>query len=235
MSKYTTEVRFICENFAGLEKSISYIRTLEVIEKARPKIFSFKYPIFDEKYRAVLETKILKHFYTREIGFETVGLWILKLDTLMNEIMPYYNEMYKSTLYKFNPLYNVDLHTTHELKRDKNSNEKGNIKNGDIHNISDDVDTAYSDTPQGSLSDVKNHKYLTEFTNNTQDFHETRTTISQSDINNVAKSLDQYTEYVFGKTAGKSFAQMILDFRKYIINVDIMLLNDLDELFMQIY
>ena len=47
MSKYTTEVRFICENFAGLEKSISYKRTLEVIEKARPKIFSFKYPIFD--------------------------------------------------------------------------------------------------------------------------------------------------------------------------------------------
>ena len=107
MSKYTTQVRFICENYAGLTESVGYGKVDEIIASARKKVFDFPYPIFDETYRNVLETKILKHFYTREIGAETVGLWKLWLNTKMNEIMPYYNKLYKSELLDFNPLYDV--------------------------------------------------------------------------------------------------------------------------------
>lgn len=109
MSKYTTEVRFICENAAGLTESSGYSRIDEVINKAIPAVFSFDFPIFDEAYRNVLCKKILKHYYTREICEETVGLWKLRLDTRMNEIMPYYNQLYKSELIEFNPLYDVDI------------------------------------------------------------------------------------------------------------------------------
>ena len=72
MSKYTTEVRFICEHYAGLDESEGYANVEEIIERARPKVFDFDYPIFDSSYKPILETKILKHYYTREIGFETV-------------------------------------------------------------------------------------------------------------------------------------------------------------------
>ena len=78
MSKYTTEVRFICEQASGLTESTGDYKT--VIERARTKIFDFDFPIYKESYRSVLETKILKHYYTREIGLETVGLWKLKLN-----------------------------------------------------------------------------------------------------------------------------------------------------------
>ena len=69
MSKYTTEVRYICEHFSDLNESVGYYKVNEVIEKSRGKIFNFDYPIFDEKYRSVIETKILKHYYTREMCF----------------------------------------------------------------------------------------------------------------------------------------------------------------------
>ena len=118
MSKYTTELRFICETSAGLTDSEGYTSTRDIIEKSRAKIFDFDYPIFDEKYRSVLETKIIKHYYTREIAAETVGLWKLWLDERMNNIMPYYNQLYKSELLEFNPLYDTDI-TTDSNRKEK--------------------------------------------------------------------------------------------------------------------
>lgn len=118
MSKYTTELRFICETSAGLTDSEGYTSTKEIIEKSRKKIFDFDYPIFDENYRSVLETKIIKHYYTREIGAETVGLWKFWLNERMNRIMPYYNQLYKSELLDFNPLYDTDI-TTDSNRKEK--------------------------------------------------------------------------------------------------------------------
>ena len=118
MSKYTTELRFICETSAGLTDSEGYTSTRDIIEKSRAKIFDFDYPIFDEKYRSVLETKIIKHYYTREIAAETVGLWKLWLDERMNNIMPYYNQLYKSELLEFNPFYDTDI-TTDSNRKEK--------------------------------------------------------------------------------------------------------------------
>lgn len=116
MSKYTTEVRYICENVLNLEHSEGQLSVNQIVQQAAPLIFDFDFPIFDEAYRPTLCTKILKHFYTREIGEETVGLWKLRLDTKLNEIMPYYNKLYLSGVREFNPLFDVDLTTEHEGK-----------------------------------------------------------------------------------------------------------------------
>lgn len=125
MSKYTTELRFICETSAGLTDSEGYTSTRDIIEKSRAKIFDFDYPIFDENYRSVLETKIIKHYYTREIAAETVGLWKLWLDERMNNIMPYYNQLYKSELLEFNPLYDTDITTdsNRKIKHEENTTD----------------------------------------------------------------------------------------------------------------
>lgn len=123
MSKYTTEVRFICESVTGLDSSADYDDIDTVIAAAVPLIFSFDFPIFDNTYRSVLCSKILRHYYTREIGVETYGLWKLKLQTRLNEIMPYYNKLYESELYAYNPLYDVDLITTNSgSKTGENTN-----------------------------------------------------------------------------------------------------------------
>lgn len=111
MSKYTTEVRYLCEMEAGLDKSYGYQKIDDIIQAAIPRIFDFDFPVYDEKYRNVLCTKILRHFYTREIGEETYGLWKLRLETKLNEIMPYYNKLYKSGLEEFNPLWDTQMKT----------------------------------------------------------------------------------------------------------------------------
>lgn len=123
MSKYTTEVRFICEHSAGLTESAGYSAIDEVIGKAIPNVFSFNFPIFDEAYRDILCRKILKHYYTREICEESVGLWKLRLDTRMNEIMPYFNKLYKSELLEFNPFYDTDLIRKANRDNESNGNE----------------------------------------------------------------------------------------------------------------
>lgn len=189
MSKYTTEVRYICETAADLEESGEYASVNTIIQSALPKVFNFSFPIFDEAYRNVLETKIIKHYYTREIGMETVGLWKLKLDTKLNEIMPYFNQLYKSELLTFNPFYDVDLTTDHKLTRNETADQTGQIVTTDNVDITENNDNSmeststlkntsgntsdstnnntkthfdkYSDTPQGQLTNVENGTYLT--------------------------------------------------------------------------
>lgn len=116
MSKYTTEVRFICETAAGLSESVGFSDVESVLEKSWDKIFSPYIPFYKEEKRSELCQKILAHYYTREIGFETVGLWKLNLNRKMNEIMPYYNEIYKTLDLEYSPLQDVDYFEHHENK-----------------------------------------------------------------------------------------------------------------------
>ena len=216
MSKYTTELRFICETSAGLTDSEGYTSTRDIIEKSRAKIFDFDYPIFDEKYRSVLETKIIKHYYTREIAAETVGLWKLWLDERMNNIMPYYNQLYKSELLEFNPLYDTDITTdsNRKINHEENSTDKNvrtdnlNNKNTRTDNLStqnshEDHDTdsgtndnltAYSDTPQNGLKGVTELNYLTNATKVNGSDNKKHDNNGSYNIKNTGTQIDDATQ-----------------------------------------
>lgn len=327
MSKYTTEVRFICEEAAGLTSSVGYLGVNDVINTALPNVFNFDFPIFDETYRPILEKKILKHYYTREIGLETVGLWKLFLDTKLNEIMPYYNQLYKSELISFNPMYDVDLTRDHQLKRlediketgtqESDTNRNGTLdtianKTGTTHDTSlttdhgtanqdisnqktvhgtngdtTDVTTTvshvdkFSDTPQGALDGLKNDTYMSEarivddtntsktIVSGNDDINENNTgnTTTETDAtsdttsdgrttqnetinttntdkeNRVAtqntnknlNSIDDYIEHVTGKTSGVSYSKLLNEFRETFLNIDMLIINDLSDLFMNLW
>lgn len=291
MSKYTTEVRYICEVAAGLDVSTDYKGVEDVIKKALPVVFDFSFPIFDENYRSVLETKILKHFYTREIGLETVGLWKLKLDTKLNEIMPYFNQLYKSQLYAFNPFYDVDLtrkhridgsgtkdtdttnntETEHRITVDENGSANSNgsgsstseSANASVSVNTDAFSERYSDTPQGALTDLKADKYLTNATlrDDNKNANENNTgndkTSTKSDVENTENkntetngnnsttvngnisstltNTEDYLETVQGKNGGSSYSKLLMEYRETFINIDMMVLNELEDLFMQLW
>ena len=114
-------MRTICEVNGGYDESQGFDNVEEVINKAIPNIFNFDFPIYDPSYKNVLCHKILLEYYTREIAFETVGLWKLKLRSKLNKIMPYYNQLYKSELLEFNPFYDVDLEKTYNKKGDESN------------------------------------------------------------------------------------------------------------------
>lgn len=129
MAEYTTEVRSICEFYAGLKESVGQNQVIQIIERSRDKIFNFPYPMFDENYKSVLESKILSHYYTREISEETVGLWQLRLYSKMNEIMPKYNKLYELEAKKINPLATIWKETQGNKKGNKEETDDRSIKN----------------------------------------------------------------------------------------------------------
>lgn len=146
MAKYTTSVRSICEVNSGLDESKGQANVNDIIANSRDKIFDFTYPIYDENYRPVLESKILKHYYTREICAETVGRWKLFLDARMNEIMPYYNKLYESELLRFNPLYDVDYTRTSNRVGNQTGAESGTSGNTNIDLMTGNVTDTASNT-----------------------------------------------------------------------------------------
>lgn len=108
------------------------IELRKLIEQGYPLDLE-SYPIFDESYRPYLNRKIVDHFYFREIGQETPDRFNFFLRRTMNEIMPYYNQMYESELMKYDPLateyYIRQRDDTLNVSRE--TNEKGNRKVGE--------------------------------------------------------------------------------------------------------
>lgn len=270
MSKYTTQVRYICEAAAGLSESEGANKVGDIIAAARTKIFDFDYPIFDPLYKPVLETKILRHYYTREIGSETVGLWKLWLEDTMNLIMPYYNKLYNSELLNFNPLYDVDLTIDHSKEGSgENSRTEGvdETKTGTFtgRNVEDRQDSGttdannwslYSDTPQGGINGlIDDDDPLTEnnyLTNATRDIeHGTQSNTGNTTTNTTNSTNDtigrdttesgnytnteDYLEHVRGKRGGITYAKMLMEYRDTFLNIDKMIINDLKELFLNLW
>lgn len=155
MSTYTTELRYILESYAGLDSSTEYPSIDKVIEKARTKLFDFSYPIFDESYRSHLESLICLHYYRREIGFETVGLFKMYLERTMKEIMPFYNQLYKSQLLEFNPFYDVDITRDHVNKHNGEETSKSDSSansSGTNSDSSTNVDKIVDNSTEGTSS-----------------------------------------------------------------------------------
>ena len=142
MSNYTTQLRTIIEMNSSKKRG-GYSDIQAQITEARPKIFDFPYPIFDNNYKEPLERKILTHFYTREICEETVGLWKLRLADKMNEIMPYYNQLYESELLKFNPFHDIDYVMTHKGRANERKMQNAEQNTDADTDFTEGVDTTY--------------------------------------------------------------------------------------------
>lgn len=207
MSKYTTELRYICESITGLTESKGVNSVNDIIKQAAPLIFSFDFPIYKEEHRLELECKILKRYYTREIGAETYGRWKLFLDERMNSIMDYYNKLYESAELEFNPM--VDYKVTRRGTNSSNSRSSGTSRN------------LYSDTPQGGLTGIEQEKYLTNASKDTS--------------NGEASGNGSYDETVEGLAGGRSPASLLKEYRNTILNIDNMIVDELSDLFMNIW
>lgn len=236
MSKFTTQVRFICETSAKLTESSGFNDIEPVLDKSWDKIFS-DFPIFDEKYRPELCKKILRHYYTREICCETVGRWKLFLSDKMKNIMPYYNQLYQSELLKIQPLVSVDRSVSHD---GHGSDSKNTVRVGaNSSNSRTDGNTNtwsyYSDTPQGGINGLDSNDYLTNATHNigtdgTTSTLNGATTENDSEVGNRS---DGYVDKILGYEGNQS--EMLLKFRETFLNIDMMVIDELKDLFFTIY
>lgn len=223
MSKYTTTIRSIVET--GYDLGLK------------------EYPIFDEVYREVLNKKIIDHYYFREIGLETVALFKHFLNARMNEIMYNYNELYKMQKRIFDAGLdsNVNLTETYEKVSDGESKA---IASGTSDSISESTVSSKNknlrqDTPQGKLKqgDLDSQEYATEliFDNNDTESEIKDSSGSSSTNDTTIKNTEEYIKKIVGNNGNKYAIELLTEIKNSIINIDIMIIEELADLFMGLY
>lgn len=206
------------------------------------------YPIFDEAYREQLNGKIIEHYWFREIGLETPALFKRFLNRKMNEIMPYYNQLYESTLRKFDPYTNYEMQTTGSSNSDHT--EQRNVKHDETVNTDAKSTTGsstdgtsrtlVSQTPQMQLSGHEDYaSNITDTASNTTATgsgtqNSTASTKLDDLMNMNARNMDEYVTKVSGLT-GITGSNALMQFRETFINTDMLVIDELQELFMGIY
>lgn len=184
------------------------------------------YPIFDEAYRPELNQKIIGRYLNREIGHESIPQFTHQLRQKMLEIMPYYNEMYRSKLIEFNPLDTFRLTTTRNDKSVENGTN-GSSSTSKVTTTSGSRNIT-SDTPEVMLSDDTDYATTGADANS---LAETDTSSSNSGSTGNVSNLDGSTTTT--GTQG-SLADQLQKFRATIVNIDTSVLFDLNELFFSV-
>lgn len=183
-----------------------------------------KYPIFDENYRETLNNNILNHYYENEIGFETAPLFRFYLNQRLNEIMPYYNELYKvqKKLIDDNLLLN-NVNLTEELKASNTTQTTS------TSNSTNSGKNLFQDTPQGQISqtDIDNQTWATNLSLN-------KNNITDSS-NASGNGTNEYIKTIIGNNGGKFNIDVLNDIKNNLMNIDLMIINEVYDLFMQIF
>ena len=176
------------------------------LDDVREYIFDFNYPVIDEETKKRIEIAILKHYYYREIAFETIGMFKIKLNDRLNLIMSRYNALYEKQDLSLSPYINSYL---------KETGSSGNSTNNSTENWQ-----TTSDTPRGILTELKEGKYssMAVYTDN-------------KDTNNSSNNYNRDVESLNGLT----YAEAFRNYYDNIISIDEELVNEFSDLFMVIW
>ena len=210
MSSYTLELRHIHQTF---------------------KVFNFDYDFYTDSdiIKSKFEQKFIDEYYFHEIGQETVARFQHRLRTRLNKIMPYYKQLYDTELAAkdINFLLNKDLTETFERvvtgesssindltvsDQGETNNKESNIENGN----------ASLELENGSLTNVSK----TSLSNNTNSNNTSRDNTNQNEITTLKSQ---------GNIGITSSAELLEKWRSVIINIDQMIIDACDDLFMQVY
>lgn len=258
MSEFTTQLRWPVEQLLKDQK-------LPPTESNWPKIYNRlgldDYPIFDEGHREVLNNKIIRHYFMREIGLETLELFRYFMRMKMWEIMPYYNQLYKSELIEFDPLSTRDMKcdekwtvdntddwtvdNTRDQTDDWTRKENGTLNS----NTTADDREVFQDTPMSMLDSpgsnpVSNLEYATTVTYDHGTTGTDQTTSSTGSGKNTADEKKKETgdrdknedgareKHDYGYDIPG--ADMLQKYRETFLNIDMMIIRELADLFMGI-
>lgn len=207
------------------------------------------YPIYDENHRAELNEKIIRHYALREIGQETAQQFIFYLGMTMAEIMPYFNERYKTLDMEYNPLQSVDMTTDSENGSESQSSSKASSTQDSTSSSSSKSDNASTTTSKSFDSDVPQTGVVGDFARYASHANE-----SQADSSGTASSSQDSASHATSHSAtdyqhdasnskGKSHVSgrsqsamsLIQEYRNAIINVDMEIVRSLEPCFMQLW
>ena len=207
MSKYTLELRYLYED-----------------EKFN--LFDFPYNLYDNDLKSQFEEKFFEHFMFYEIGFDTVAMFKQRLMSKLNDIFPYYKQLYETELRtkEIDFMLNKDLKESYvrELNSNTNSNQESNT-------TSNGLSTAGQLTP----SLIANSEKIDKFMDTAQ--KDTGSSKSKATGESTGNSREEYTLSSQGNIGITSSAELLAKWREVLINIDLMIFEECNDLFMQIF
>ena len=173
-----------------------------------------------------LARKIVDHYYMRESGLETIGLFKHYAKVVMQELMEEYLPLIYSASIYYDPLVNVDFTETFNRTADSSGES-----NSSSNNTSSGL-VVGSNTPQGRITKngILEGNYASSTSANENEANITDNTTTQGNTN------EEYTKRVKGNSGVSATAQkMILQYRENIIAIDKKIIKELNILFMGLY
>lgn len=173
-----------------------------------------------------LARKIVDHYYMRESGLETIGLFKHYARVLMQEIMEEYLPLIYSASINYDPLVNVDYTETFNRTAD-NTGESNSTSNNNSSGL-----VVGSNTPQGRINKqgILQGDYASSTSASENEANITDNTITQGN------TTEEYLKRVKGNSGVSATAQkMILQYRENIVAIDKKIIKELNILFMGLY
>ena len=220
MAKYTMEMRELISTF-GEDEVKGWFMDYELSDYLTPaeiEVINQRGTWNKEK----LAQRIIDHYFTREIGTDAIGQFILFTKDKMHEIMETYAPLIYSASIKFDPLVNVDYTESYKGTSDSNSASTSSSNGSGL--------TVNSDTPQGQInkSDILKGKYASSTGAN-----ETENQV-QDNSTNVGNQT--YSKTVRGNSGVTATAQaLVQQYRDYIRALNTEIVYELEPLFMGLY
>ena len=211
--------------------------TLKMMDIVRTNydLFDFSYNLYDNSLKQYFEEKFKQHFFLYEIAFETVGLFKQQLQMTLNEIYPYYKQLYETEI----RCKNIDFMLNKDLKETfiretvgEGTNVTNSTQTSTSNSSSNDLVTSH-DTPQNRVDD------LDKFMSSAQKSNSSNENSNSGNANTTStgntKSTDKTELLSQGNIGVTSSAELLQKWRDVLINIDTLMFNDLKSLFLLVY
>lgn len=208
-----------------------YTIELRKIQKSGIKIFSFDYPFYDQELKEQFENKFIKHYYFDEIGQETIGRFKMMLQSRLYDIMPKYTQLYKTEVEAkgINFLLNKDLKETFVRDLNTTTTSAGNNTN----TVTGKDNTLFKESALNNGNAYLNDDSLTSI-NKSDNTYDNNTT-NKSNVEGSGTQRESTTLISQGNIGTTSSAELLEKWRASIINIDMMIIEECRNLFMEVF
>lgn len=236
MSKYTYQLRNVIL-FTSLEEVKSWLTDYDLADYLTEDQLDVvtEAGLFNKEK---LADRIINHYYMREIGVETIGLFKLKIKTKLDLLMEKYAPLIYTNSIEYDLLVNEDYtETFNRTTSGTDSNTNSSTGTNSTTSSGSDL-TVSSDTPQGQIS--KTAILAGQWATNTAAGENTGTSTTNNSVTNQSSGTNSGTETFTRHVKGNhgisaTYQAMIKQYRDNIITIYNDIINDLNDLFMGIW
>lgn len=232
MATYTIELRKICDIF-GRDEVESWFKDYNLEDFLTPVQIE-QITKFNVWSKDRLASKIVDHYFMREIGYETPALFKHFANVYMKEIMERELPKIYSNFLEYDPLSNVDF--TEEYTREIQGNNSNQGTSSSTSSSNSSGLSVNSDTPQGQINkdEILNGKYASNTGASETESQIKDSTTTETSGNN--STIEKFTRHEEGDNGVIITNQrLIKEYREIIVAIDEEIILELNKLFMGLY